>query len=163
MTSIEISASKLANILRLGKSSTYQITLNDPLSPQVDNLLRHYLAREERSSSEFVFEIEENIRLVRECFEGNDHSTNEIIFARRTTMTLREFANVTEKLAMTPSRTNNADYLEMQMAMAKHSKTVCYYVVYSDIDKRFRDIVAVCINPPTIAYINSLQPRFRAL
>lgn len=145
--------------LRLGKSSTYPITTADELSAQVDNLLRRYLAREERINADLAFLVDDNVRLVCDVNQADSvdyMQTNELVFPRRTTMTLKDFANAINRTSITANRVDSVDYLTMQLAMSKHRKTVCYYVVYSDVDKRFRDIVAICINHETLAYLSTL-------
>ena len=145
-------------LLRIGKSPSVGLTIDDPMSHQVDNLVRCFLGREDRSDSGFTFL---NNGVVRKVVEHPDNDsppfeTNELVYPRKTDMSLREFGHITERTCSTSSRVNTSDYLEMQMSMAEHDKTVCYYVVYSEVDKRFRDIVIVCINRPTVSYISSL-------
>lgn len=149
---VKMSASKYSRLLRLGDSPTYELTIGDPLSAQVDNLMRRYLAREDRSFCGFEFIVDGEVRLVKE----HDMPTNEVVFPRRTAMSLKDFCMFTERSSLTPNRVGSVDYVGMQMLMAKLGKTVCYYVVYSDADRRFRDIVAVSINRETVAYLSSL-------
>jgi len=139
--------------LGIGSLKTKPIEHDDLLSPQVDNLLRRFLLREDRLSSNLVVSVLEGSGLKAVVEDGSQ--TNELVLQRKTTLLLREFSAFVEKVANTSNRVCPSDYLDIQFALKKHNKSICYYVVYSETDRKFRDIIAVSINLSTLAYLSS--------
>jgi hypothetical protein len=133
---------------------TQVVLEQDTMSSQFDNLVRKYLMREDRKDVLINFsECEEGTKLISET---NDLITNELVVLRKTELSIRDFSLQTEKLAYTSNRVCPANYLDIQLALGKYNKSVCYYVVYSEADKKFRDIVAVFRDEKSIHYYNSL-------
>jgi hypothetical protein len=119
----------------------------------VDNLLRRYLGREDRKEYSFEFPPINNTSFgdtshgyePRSVLE-NGVGTNEIIFYRQVAMTIRDFSNLIERTSNTSNRVLPEDYIKIQQLLREHRKTVCYYVIYSENDRRFKDIIAVTLN-----------------
>lgn len=104
---------------------------------QGEAILRRYLKRADRKDSNINFIVREGIRCIIE--EGNE--TNEMVYLTYTTLSLREFSVLVEQTASTPSKVYYIDLIEIQKSFRSSGKTVCYYLVYSEVDKRFKDII----------------------
>ena len=120
----------------------------------VDNLLRRYLGREDRK--EYIFDFPPISEISLCGYEGsniglkrvseNGVETNEIIFYRQVAMSIREFSTLIEQTSTTANRVLPEDYMKIQDLLRELRKTVCYYVIYSENDRRFKDIIAVTRN-----------------
>jgi hypothetical protein len=142
----------------LGLDTTRTITIDTEniLDLQVNNLLKRYLMREDRKDRVVSFAYHGGIKCVTESELDSPEpvvETNEIVCQKQTNLTIREFSNLIDRTANTSNRVYASDYLEIQEALMTLGKTVCYYVVYSETDKKFKDIIAVPINRSAFEYI----------
>jgi hypothetical protein len=99
------------------------------------HLLR-YLCREDRFGT--------NIELVESRYiTENGLITDEMVYLRKTPLSIRNFCIQAELLYMTPEKIQFSDYLDVQRGLSENKKNVCYYMVYSELEQKFKDIVPV--------------------
>lgn len=135
------------------------IPFNSSLNDSVDGLLKKYLLREDRLDNVITFIIpgtlQEFKRIIPgtsealqefKCIVENGTETNEMVFQRQTNLSIRDFSNLVDRTGNTSNRVYDSDYLLIQEGLKVLNKTVCYYVVYSQADKRFKDIINVSPN-----------------
>jgi hypothetical protein len=105
------------------------------------NLVRQYIAREDRKNSVFVFQDSpyKDVYIITE----NEHETNEIFIVKMIDTPIRDFCSLIERTSYTSNRVLHSDYTIIQTIVSSLRKTVCYYVVYSNVDRRFKDIIAI--------------------
>jgi hypothetical protein len=107
---------------------------------QAEALLRRYLLREERKDRTITFEKRGDIKVIIDSVIGE---TNEMVYQTLTDLSLQQFSQLIDRTASSPNKVYYVDYLEIQQAMRDMDKSVCYYIVYSTFDKRYRDVIIV--------------------
>ncbi len=116
--------------------------MNSSLDEQAETLLRRYLLREDRKDRTISFVKRDGIKFI---VDNQTGETNEIVYQTWTDLSIRQFSELIEKTAMTSNKVYYIDYVEIQQSLRKTGKTVCYYLVYSQVDKRYKDVIIVSL------------------